>query len=433
MRSIFTRSIRYMSVSITTIFLYFLSCLFLPIVSRAQDTTTYEPISHGFWNVFLERNFKGDTNLRENILYKISKELDVYDHLLPDTLRYIFSDFNIYIHYKVDSSDRQGVALKLDSTARLKYALHIQNARIYDTSTHIADLALLPYFALLYQAIVLHYPTALNSAYMKAKISPRYHAEDSTESPVIHNEEAFFYHLSASYWNRGTVYPYTEEELIEFDSISHDIIELAWQHPDSLVKLDQQYDTGNIQGWTVHCNLYLHDSSYTADLLRRIDDQLASLKKVLPAKLLKQFQSIPIYIDRRDTLSPCPLIRYFSSDHAPDYFTPQDWNNSLVISSARRYLNYVTDYDFFLYELARAYCNNLDSTSRMHIQSVWEHAVLKGLYPTDNVADVHDSKKYFRFLTLAYMDKSDYFPKTRQELKDQDPDGYALMKEIWEK
>ncbi len=40
-------------------------------------------------------------------------------------------------------------------------------------------------------------------------------------------------------------------------------------------------------------------------------------------------------------------------------------------------------------------------------------------------------QEYFSELTEAYFGKNDFFPFTRDELKQHDPAGFALMEEAW--
>ena len=44
-----------------------------------------------------------------------------------------------------------------------------------------------------------------------------------------------------------------------------------------------------------------------------------------------------------------------------------------------------------------------------------------------------DRMEYFAELSEAYFGKNDFFPFTREELKTHDPEGFAVMNEVWEK
>ncbi len=39
--------------------------------------------------------------------------------------------------------------------------------------------------------------------------------------------------------------------------------------------------------------------------------------------------------------------------------------------------------------------------------------------------------EYFAELSEAYLGKNDFYPYNRKQLEQYDPDGYAIMKNIW--
>lgn len=63
-------------------------------------------------------------------------------------------------------------------------------------------------------------------------------------------------------------------------------------------------------------------------------------------------------------------------------------------------------------------------------KETFRQAVERKLYDPGVHAATND-REYFAKLTCAYLDRMDYFPHTRDELKRHDPKGYELMEKVW--
>ena len=102
--------------------------------------------------------------------------------------------------------------------------------------------------------------------------------------------------------------------------------------------------------------------------------------------------------------------------------------------------------NFALHELAHAYHNRVivGSFDNAEIKTAYEHAKASGKY--DKVERWHGNGKpntferayamtnpmeYFAENTEAFFGRNDFFPFTREQLKQADPEMFALLAKLW--
>jgi len=93
-----------------------------------------------------------------------------------------------------------------------------------------------------------------------------------------------------------------------------------------------------------------------------------------------------------------------------------------------------------LHELAHAYHDQVLGFSDPRIRAAWEHYVASGhgasVLRIDSEKRVPhyaltNEKEFFAEMSEAYFGVNDFFPFTNAELKEAEPEAYALMYEIW--
>jgi hypothetical protein len=108
--------------------------------------------------------------------------------------------------------------------------------------------------------------------------------------------------------------------------------------------------------------------------------------------------------------------------------------------SIRNFIDWQADQPFMvLHELAHAYEDLYLSEMQSKIVAAYESAAASGKY--EKVLDVRGARRrhyamnnkteYFAELTESYFGKNDFYPFTREELKEFDPTGFKLMREAW--
>ena len=95
-----------------------------------------------------------------------------------------------------------------------------------------------------------------------------------------------------------------------------------------------------------------------------------------------------------------------------------------------------------LHELAHAYHDKVLSFKNEAIKAAYEKAKASGTYDeverfngNDIVKDeayaMTTPQEYFAELTEAYFGKNNFYPFNRNELKEHDPEGYAVIEKAW--
>ena len=85
-----------------------------------------------------------------------------------------------------------------------------------------------------------------------------------------------------------------------------------------------------------------------------------------------------------------------------------------------------------LHELAHCYHHQVLGWNHELIKDAYQNAKNQKLFDLKSYLMSSD-KEYFAELTTAYLDKHYSVPKTREEIKEKDIQGYGLMEKIWGK
>ena len=85
-----------------------------------------------------------------------------------------------------------------------------------------------------------------------------------------------------------------------------------------------------------------------------------------------------------------------------------------------------------LHELAHCYHHQILGWNHELIKDAYQNAKNQRLFDLKSYLMSSD-KEYFAELTTAYLDKHYSVPKTREEIKEKDIQGYGLMEKIWGK
>jgi len=130
--------------------------------------------------------------------------------------------------------------------------------------------------------------------------------------------------------------------------------------------------------------------------------------------------------------------------HAPNCYTNLDtrWGGGIVVYCAG---NYVWQTDFWalklvMHELVHVYHLEQWPEDQADICKGYENAVKRKLYLNvkDDQGKSHEKAyalqnpmEYFAELSCMYFTGCDYHPRNRKELKEYDPEGYAMIQKFW--
>jgi Mlc titration factor MtfA (ptsG expression regulator) len=100
--------------------------------------------------------------------------------------------------------------------------------------------------------------------------------------------------------------------------------------------------------------------------------------------------------------------------------------------------------NFALHELAHAFHDRVLGFDQAEIEAAYEHAKTSKRYDLverwhgDGRPNTHerayamtDAREYFAESTEAFFSRNDFFPFTRQELQQHDPEMFNLLQRLW--
>jgi hypothetical protein len=209
----------------------------------------------------------------------------------------------------------------------------------------------------------------------------------------------------------------------------------------SLQVLAPLYERRTVAGFTLYIHPeVLRHSVEAAAALAEIARQLAQIQAAVPPMRLSQLRTVPLRLE------------WVTTDHAANYawLEREAWDDQAPESVDAVVLNHAVHFVtwsqgeqpwMLLHELAHALHHRyLGGDRYAGIRLAYEHAMHEKLY--DSVGYVRggrklayattDAREYFAELSEAWFGRNDFFPFTRAELELHDPQGFELMRQVWE-
>jgi hypothetical protein len=202
----------------------------------------------------------------------------------------------------------------------------------------------------------------------------------------------------------------------------------------------------SIEGWTVNISrdLLKQDPAALEKALKLLTLQLQEIVRVVPDKAVAELRKVPLYFNPQ----------YPKSRPRAEYHPGAGWlkengrdpmmakgieftNVSIFEAETRRMPN------FALHELAHAYHDRVLGFENAEIEAAFQHAQTTGKYDKVERQDTEGRKRlakayamtnareYFAECTEAFFTHNDFFPFTREELKQHDPAMFALLAKLW--
>ncbi len=198
-----------------------------------------------------------------------------------------------------------------------------------------------------------------------------------------------------------------------------------------------EFKTIDIEGWQVNLEQTILDQhpDWALRIQAILKDRLVEIKQLLPGKRVEELERVPIYI-LLNTANGLACYASGGGENADPSLTGG------VIFGAPSFLKKMRHVpSSLLHELTHAYHNQVLGLKDPDILHAYQHAVSSHLY--ENVRDwagrrhpksyaLTDAQEYFALLTQAYFERSGYFPFTRDQLKDYDPQGLETARAKWE-
>jgi hypothetical protein len=216
-----------------------------------------------------------------------------------------------------------------------------------------------------------------------------------------------------------------------------------------VIAVNPERETRAIAGWTLHISLELLEQEPKAaaraiELLRK---QLEEIVRVAPPQAVDELRKVPLYfspeypgVEPRAEFHPgAGWLRDNGRD--PEMAKGVEFTNIRIFE---REMNRMPN--FALHELAHAYHDRVlpQGFDNPEIKAAFERARAGGKY--DRVERWHgngkpntferayamtDPQEFFAENTEAFFSRNDFFPFTRDELKQHDPETFALLEKLW--
>ena len=202
----------------------------------------------------------------------------------------------------------------------------------------------------------------------------------------------------------------------------------------------------DIEGWTVHIKRELldHEAEATAKALKLLTLQLQEIVRVVPAKAVVELRKVPLYFNPQYPKSQ-PRAEYHpgagwlkENGRDPVMVKGVEFSNVRIFEAEMRRMP-----NFALHELAHAYHDRVLGFENAEIEAAFQHAKAAGKYDSvqrqdsegrkrlDKAYAMTNAKEYFAECSEAYFTRNDFFPFTRADLKQHDPEMFALLEKLW--
>lgn len=234
----------------------------------------------------------------------------------------------------------------------------------------------------------------------------------------------------------------------ETEVISRVPVQAFRYDPKSEVEKPHAYQEHLIAGWKVQVNTKLieQDAAALEKALQLLRVQVDEIVRVVPAKAVTELKKVtlwmnPEYPGGRPRAALHPDARWLRENgRDPVMAKGVEFTNVRIFEAeARRMPN------FTLHELAHAYHFMVlpMAFGNSEIKAAYEKAKASGKYDRVEVRDsegrIHmarayamgNPQEYFAETTEAYFSRNDIFPFTQVELKQHDPEMFALLEKLW--
>ena len=219
--------------------------------------------------------------------------------------------------------------------------------------------------------------------------------------------------------------------------------EVAEESPDETAVARREHVIQQIEGWTVHVDRQLLEDSHRAvgePALKLLAYKLFEISLVVPPSRLEHLQAVPIWIDLDHRLGS--LQYHVSSGWLRNNGHDPAMARSVHIPRAQRLIDLTvrnTQPWVLLHELAHAYHHRVLGFDDPAIIEAYEKAVASGRYESvlhisgrrQRHYALENAREFFAEMSEAYFGTNDFYPFVRAELRDYDPDTYALLERIW--
>lgn len=202
------------------------------------------------------------------------------------------------------------------------------------------------------------------------------------------------------------------------------------------------YELQDIEGWPVYVNRALigSDKSIHAKALKELRIQLYRINRMVPRATLEVLHEVAIWFEAESSVTcAChhPSKKWLENND----FNPEK-AKAVEIGSPENFVNWTrhTQPWMVMHELAHAFQQRAVGYKDAELLGAYQAAVDSGSY--ESVLHINGKKRrayalnnqmeYFAELSEAYFGRNDFYPFVRSEIEEHDPEGYKVLKRLWE-
>ena len=196
------------------------------------------------------------------------------------------------------------------------------------------------------------------------------------------------------------------------------------------------YREQDIEGWHVLVNeKLLVETNLCEQSLKLLAAQLYQIVRVVPTEPLAKLRQIPIWVERSSPQFPC-MCYHESRDWLSTHGVNPEKTGAVELANPEAFLAWTRDQPWMvLHELAHGYHQRFLGPDHTGIRRCYEQAKAGKSYESvlringkrDRHYALNNEKEYFAEATEAFFGTNDFYPFTRAELKEHDPEMFKLL------
>lgn len=208
--------------------------------------------------------------------------------------------------------------------------------------------------------------------------------------------------------------------------------------------LPTAHTTRDIEGWTVRVDdrLLKGDGAALGErALKLLNARLVAITIVVPEKALAKLRAITIELDL-DYGGLSPMQYHPDAGWLKDHGYSETLAKCVHIPEAEDFLSPFENHRMpwvVLHELSHGYHDQVLGFEEPRVAAQWKKFCASGKYKSVLTSPGHtrehyglnDPKEFFAEMTEAYFGSNDFYPFVTGELKQAEPEIFALMAEIW--
>ena len=202
-----------------------------------------------------------------------------------------------------------------------------------------------------------------------------------------------------------------------------------------------KYATTRVAGWTVRVNreLLTTQSELGSNALALLALKLREITNTVPPRACEALKKLPIWLGVNDGHAPCAEYHPSKDWLAKNGYNP-DKAKCVEIGNAKRFIDWSRSQpSMILHELAHSYHDQVLGFSDKRIRAAYERAKASGKYDSvqrdngkaERAYALTDDHEFFAEATEAFFGTNDFYPFTRADLKEHDPETFLLLEDLW--